>query len=228
MVTEIPQMVFVFCYMNLKKIYKTRFNDIEERKLIWQILVKDFFQKFIKRGDVVLDIGCGYGEFINNVICGKKLAIDLNPEAKKYLNKDVRYYLDSSTKMPFVREDSVDKIFISNFFEHLERKDIVATVKELERVLKNRGEVLILQPNIRFCAKDYWMFFDHLTPIDDRALVELFSSHGFRLKKRILKFLPYTTKSKLPKSPLFIKLYLRLPFLWKMFGKQSFLIFEKL
>jgi len=214
--------------MDLKKIYKNRFNDIEERKSIWQVLVKDFFQKFIKSADVVLDIGCGYGEFINNIVCGKKIAVDLNPEAKKHLSRDVKYYLGSSTKMPFIRENSVNKIFVSNFFEHLERKNIEATVIEMERVLKNRGEVLILQPNVRFCAKDYWMFFDHLTPIDDRALEELFFSHGFRLKKRILKFLPYTTKSKLPKSSILIKIYLKLPILWKIFGKQSFLIFEKL
>ena len=124
--------------MDLKKIYKNRFNDIEERKSIWQVLVKDFFQKFIKSADVVLDIGCGYGEFINNIVCGKKIAVDLNPEAKKHLSRDVKYYLGSSTKMPFIRENSVNKIFVSNFFEHLERKNIEATVIEMERVLKNR------------------------------------------------------------------------------------------
>lgn len=214
--------------MDVKKIYKTRFNDIEERKSIWRVLVTDFFQQFVKKNNVVLDAGCGYGEFINNIICGKKLAVDLNSETKKYLNTDVKYYLSSTTKMPSIKEKSIDKIFVSNFFEHLERKDIVRTIKEFKRVLRNRGEVLILQPNIRFCAKDYWMFFDHVTPIDDRALDEIFSINGFKLKKIILKFLPYTMKGKLPKSSLFVKLYLKFPILWKFFGKQSFLIFEKL
>ena len=212
--------------MNIKKIYKIRFNDIGERKLIWKVLVTDFFQQFIKKDDVVLDAGCGYGEFINNIVCGKKIAVDLNQEAKKYLNKEVKFFLGSSTEMSFIKEKSVDKIFVSNFFEHLEREDIVKTIKEFKRVLKSRGEVLILQPNIRFCAKDYWMFFDHITPVDDRALEEIFSINGFKLKKRILKFLPYTTKSKLPKSSVFVKLYLKLPFLWKIFGQQSFLIFN--
>ncbi len=214
--------------MNFKKIYKTRFNDVEERKLIWRILVKDFFQQFVEKGDIVLDVGCGYGEFINNIICKKKLAIDLNKLSKKYLNKNIEFFLESSTEMPDVKSKSINKIFVSNFFEHLEREHIVETIKEFKRVLKDKGEVLILQPNIRFCAKDYWMFFDHLTPIDDRALEEIFSSYNFKLKKRILKFLPYTTKSDLPKSPILVKLYLKLPFLWKIFGQQSFLIFKKL
>ena len=214
--------------MDVKKIYETRFINIEERKLIWEVLVTDFFQQYINKNDIVLDAGCGYGEFINNIICGKKIAVDLNPETKKYLSKDIEYHLGSTIKMPFIKKDSVDKIFVSNLFEHLEKKDIVKTIKEFKRILKEGGEILVLQPNIRFCHKDYWMFFDHITPIDNRALEEIFSINGFKFKKRILKFLPYTTKSKLSKSSLLVKLYLKLPTLWNIFGKQSFLIFEKL
>jgi len=214
--------------MDVKKIYEARFVNIEQRKLIWQVLVRDFFQQFIKKNDVVLDVGCGYGEFINNIVCEKKLAVDLNKSVKKYLAKDVRFFSESSTKMSSIKNNSIDKIFVSNFFEHIKKEDIVKTIDEFKRKLKSNGQVLVLQPNIRFCAKDYWMFFDHLTPIDDRAMEEIFSSHGFRLKKRVLKFLPYTTKSNLPKSPQFVKIYLKLPFLWNLFGQQSFLIFERL
>lgn len=214
--------------MNLKKIYEARFVNVEQRKLIWQVLVSDFFQQFIKKNDAVLDVACGYGEFINNIVCGKKFAVDLNKSVKKYLRKDVRFFSESSTKMSSIKDKSIDKIFVSNFFEHIKKEDIIRTIDEFNKKLKDRGEVLVLQPNIRFCAKDYWMFFDHLTPIDDRAMEEIFSSHGYRLKKRILKFLPYTTKSNLPKSPIFIKIYLKLPFLWRFFGQQSFLVFEKL
>ncbi|MFA6532936.1 MAG: class I SAM-dependent methyltransferase [Patescibacteria group bacterium] len=214
--------------MNVKKIYEARFVNVEQRKLIWQVLVSDFFQRFIKKNDVVLDIGCGYGEFINNIVCGKKFAVDLNKSVKRYLDKDIRFFSESSTKMPSIKDSSIDKIFVSNFFEHIKKEDIIKTIDEFKKKLKTHGEVLVLQPNIRFCAKDYWMFFDHITALDDRVLVEVFSSKGFRLKKIILKFLPFTMKSILPKLPIFVKLYLKLPFLWQIFGKQSFLIFEKL
>lgn len=214
--------------MNVKKIYEARFVNIEERKSIWKVLVTDFFQRYISKKDVVLDAGCGYGEFINNIICGKKIAVDLNSQTKKYLNKDVNYHHGSTTEMPFIKTGSINKIFVSNFFEHLEKKDILKTIKEFKRILKDRGEVLVLQPNIRFCQKDYWMFFDHITALDDRVLEEVFSTHGFKLKKKILKFLPFTMKSVLPKLPIFVKLYLKFPFFWQIMGKQSFLIFEKL
>lgn len=213
--------------VNFKNIYRNRFDNKKERNIIWQVLVKDIFQKNINRKDTVLEIACGYGEFINNIKCGKKIAVDVNPDAKKWLTKGVEFFLCSSTKINQVKNNSVDKIFVSNFFEHISRVDIVLTIEEFKRVLKNRGEVLILQPNIRFLSQDYWMFFDHITPIDDRALEEIFASFGFKLKQRILKFLPYTTKSNFPKSPFLIHLYLKLPFLWPIFGRQSFLVFEK-
>lgn len=213
--------------MSLSIIYKHRFSDIKSHQSIWKILVNGFFQQFINKADTVLDVGCGYGEFINHVHCRKKVAIDLNPDSRKYLNKKVKFFLGSSAKMDFIKTASADKIFVSNFFEHLSREDIVKTIREFRRILQKRGEALILQPNIRFLEKDYWMFFDHLTPIDDRALEEIFTAHGFQLKKRILKFLPYTTKSRYPKSPWLVKLYLKLPLIWPLFGKQSFLIFKK-
>lgn len=212
--------------MKEELLYKKRFYNHEERKKMWEILVKNFFQKFIMVTDTVLDLGSGFCEFINNVKCYQKIAVDINLDSKKYCNKDVWFIKSSSEKIKLEGE-SVDKIFISNFFEHLEKKNIIKTITELKRILRKNGEILILQPNIRFCQKDYWMFFDHITPIDDRAIREIFESFGFKLKYRILKFLPFTTKSKLPKNQVLIKLYLMLPFLWYIFGKQSFLIFQK-
>lgn len=214
--------------MTIKKIYRQRFKEFEARNKVWSVLARDFFQQFIRKGDIVVDIGCGYGEFINNILAKEKLAVDLNPEVKKFVTKKVKFFQGNSTRMPFIKDNSVNKIFISNFFEHLSRPDIEKTIKELKRILKKGGQTLVLQPNIRLLPCDYWMFFDHLTPIDDRALEEIFAVYGFILKKRIFKFLPFTTKSRYPKSPLMVYLYLKMPFLWFFFGKQSFLIFEKL
>jgi ubiquinone/menaquinone biosynthesis C-methylase UbiE len=212
--------------MIIDQVYRQRFNDTGMRKALWTILTEEFFQKFVSKDDIVLDVPCGYGEFINTISCKKKYAADINKDAKKYINKDVTFLLDSSTKLSLPK-DSVDKVFVSNFFEHLTHEDIELTIREFMRVLKPGGQVLILQPNIRFASKDYWMFFDHITPIDDRALEEAFVALDFSLKKRILKFVPFTTRSRYPAKAFFVKLYIRMPVLWKIFGKQTFLIFEK-
>ena len=100
---------------------------------------------------------------------------------------------------------------------------IIKTLKEIYRVLKRNGRLLILQPNIRYCFRDYWMFFDHITPLDDRSLSEALEISGFRIIKCIPKFLPYTVKSRFPKSSFLIKIYLKVPIFQKLFGKQAFI-----
>jgi SAM-dependent methyltransferase len=212
--------------MIIDQIYQQRFGDIKTRQLLWSILTEDFFQKYVNEDDVVLDLPCGYAEFINKIKCKKKYAADINKDCIKYVGKDVKFLLNSSTKLS-LGPRSIDKIFVSNFFEHLNNTDIIKTAAEFKRILKPGGQILILQPNIRFATKNYWMFFDHINAIDDRALEELFVTMGFSLKKRILKFLPFTTHSRYPIKTRLVKLYIKLPFLWKIIGKQSFLIFEK-
>jgi hypothetical protein len=71
------------------------------------------------------------------------------------------------------------------------------------------------------------MFFDHITPLDDRSITEALEISGFSIKKCIPRFLPYSTKSRLPKSLMGLKIYLMVPFLWKLFGKQFLIIAEK-
>lgn len=213
--------------MYLNKIYRNRYQDRRWREAMWKILVKNYFQQFISKKDIVADIACGYGEFINNINCRKKIAIDINPDAKKYLNKKVFYYRQSTINMFSIKDNSVDKVFVSNYFEHISREEIILTIKEIKRILKKEGQILVLQPNIRFLANNFWMFFDHITPVDDRALTEIIEASGFKLTKIILKFLPYTTESYFPRWPWLVTVYLKLSCLWQIFGKQSFLIFSK-
>lgn len=214
--------------MNFPQIYKQRFNNSDFRIWLWQILVKNYFQSFFNQDDIVLDIPCGYGEFINALKVNTKIAIDINSDSKEHLKNGIRFIKSSSIKIP-LSKNSVNKIFVSNFFEHLSRREIGKTIKEFYRILKKGGEILVLQPNIRFCSKNYWMFFDHITPIDDRALNEVFTSYGFISSLIIKRFLPYSTKSfNIPKNELIIKLYLKLPLLWNIFGRQSFLIYKKI
>jgi hypothetical protein len=87
--------------------------------------------------------------------------------------------------------------------------------------------VLVLQPNIRFAYRDYWMFLDHITPVDDRMLEEAFELNALKLTERIVRFLPFTAKSRLPQAGFLVRAYLRTPPAWRVLGKQSFLVFEK-
>jgi SAM-dependent methyltransferase len=212
-----------------KEIYRRRFEvDSEFRKGMYIILCESFFQKYVPTDSSILEIGAGYCEFINTIKAKKKMALDVNPDIRLHAQKDVQIIIGKSTCMEDIQTGSVDRVFANNFFEHLTKPDIIQTLHEVYRVLKPDGEILVLQPNIRYCSKDYWMFFDHITPLDDRSIVEALEISGFSVKECISRFLPYTTKSRLPKSLMGLRLYLKFPALWKLFGAQAFICAKKI
>jgi len=216
--------------MDLEKLYRHRFDekDLPGKLAIWKVLCEDFFSKYINSQDTVVDIGAGYCEFINNIQCGRRIAIDLNPRLKEFALPEVEIRNESCTNLKSIADSFADIVFMSNFLEHLPNKQLVLdTLVEAKRILKNGGKIIILQPNIRFVPGAYWDFFDHHTPLTEKSLLEAIISIEMVPIKVIAKFLPFTTKSILPQSPWLVRLYLKTPLAWKILGKQSLVIAKK-
>jgi len=120
---------------NLTQIYEKRFSGHENyRKRVWKILIYDFFSKWIKSTDHVLDLGCGYGEFINNITCEVRHAMDLNPKTKSLMDKEIIFHEQDCSKPWKIESNSRDVVFTSNFFEHLANKgSLDCTVGEIKK-----------------------------------------------------------------------------------------------
>ena len=215
----------------LKKLYNNRFstNERDLRQQIWNDLYSGFFHKYCNNADTVLDLAAGFGEFIIACKSKNKIAVDLNPETSDILEpKGIRVVMESAEKLDSIDDNSVDVCFVSNFFEHLPSKDILDNVLvEIYRILKSNGKLLILQPNYRFSYDLYFDCYDHYIPLSDRSLSEALLLSNFIIKECYPKFLPFTTKSNYPKNSVFIKIYLKFPFLWNIFGKQLFIVATK-
>lgn len=215
---------------NLTSIYSERFDkNSKQREQLWEILVKNYFQKFIKKNDTVLDLAAGYCEFINNVKCREKIAVDLNKATNKKANKNVKVYNSLSTNLPVKLTGKVDVVFTSNFFEHLDNsEELIDTLKEVNRVLKTKGKIMILQPNIRLVGGKYWDYIDHTLPLTEKSLREALDISGYKVTFQKTRFLPYTANSVIPIVPLFIKIYLKMPLAQHFMGKQTFIIAQKI
>lgn len=209
---------------HLSDIYSKRFTSRErERKTeIWKILVSEFFQKYVPVRGVVLDLGSGHGEFINNIIAQRRIAIDLNPESADLMAPGVEFLETPSTNLSQVVPQSVDTVFTSNFFEHLPDADsLIATLKECRRVLKVDGTLVVMMPNIKYVKEDFWDYLDHSLPLSDRSMLEALEIARFAPLAVFPRFLPYTIKHRKHEPPLFLlRIYLKARWLWPIFGKQ--------
>jgi SAM-dependent methyltransferase len=213
--------------MDANKLYEMRFSSEERRRKaeIWRVLCERFFQRYIKPTDTVLDLGAGYCDFLNQINCRARIAVDINPNVQQYAIAGTQVIITPSTDMSAVANSSVDAVFASNFFEHLKNKEeLLQTLGEINRILRLGGRLLVLQPNIRYTGDKYWDFFDHNLPITDRTLVEAFGLFGLHVVEVRSRFLPYSTKSKLPQSPFFVRLYLAFPLLHRIFGEQAWIV----
>jgi dolichol-phosphate mannosyltransferase len=208
--------------LDLRLLYRNRFGDASEsRSAIWAVIVHDFFQTWINRSDTVLDLGCGYGEFLNHVNAARRIGVDLNPESADMLDPGIEFHEGRADNLAFLEDNSVDVVFTSNLLEHLESKaEIERTIAEAWRVLKPGGHFIAMGPNVRFLPGDYWDFWDHMVPISDRSLIEVLKMQRFEVMETHDRFLPYTTRSPLPQAPVLVRLYLRSRMAWPILGKQ--------
>ena len=214
---------------DLSRIYAQRFaaNQAYRRK-IWGILIQDFFGKIVPPRGSVLDLGCGYGEFINGVVAAQKYAMDLNPDAAQYLAPGIAFLRQDCSQPWPVADSSLDVVFTSNFFEHLPDKGTLGrTLERVRSALKPGGALIAMGPNIKHVPGAYWDFWDHYLPLTELSLGEALENRGFRIEKSFARFLPYTMARGPQSPPAMLKVYLRLPWVWPLFGRQFLVIARK-
>jgi SAM-dependent methyltransferase len=134
---------------------------------------------------------------------------------------------DCSREWPLASE-TLDCIFTSNFFEHLlVKEDVRRTILQIYRCLRPGGRLICMGPNIRCLPGAYWDFWDHYLPLTERSLCELLELFRFRIERSVARFLPYRMSGRRPVPLPLVRLYLKLPLLWPMFGKQFLIIASK-
>lgn len=217
---------------DLEMLYKTRFSEPEEKRknLLWVEICRFIKKKLGKDYDIVVDVAAGYCDFINNFATnGKKIAVDINPDMKRFAAEDVEPIVsDIGCLGDYFSAGCNALFFMSNFLEHITKSQIEELFKTLYDILGEGGNICVLTPNIRYVGNKYWDFFDHITPITEKALIERAESLGFQTELCVKRFLPFTTKSALPQAPWIVRLYLKLmPLSGLFFGEQSLLVFAK-
>ena len=213
---------------DLDLIYRTRFQDQGEyRQRVWSTLT-GYFSRWIPPDSVLLDLGCGYCEFINQVQCRTKYGMDLNPEAKKRASPDVHILEQDCSEVWSVPPGSLTTVFTSNFLEHLPTKaHVEETLMHAHTALQVGGYLIAMGPNIRLVPGAYWDFFDHYVALTDRSMKEILTKCGFSIELCLAKFLPYSMSQGRTYPLWTLRAYLAMPGLWSLFGRQFLVVVRK-
>lgn len=198
--------------------HETRLSHDPRREVVWKTLWRHYFRHIVPADGCVLDIGCGYGDFINQVEARRRVAIDLWSEFPRYLDPGVEPIIGDVTRISQLDDHSVDFAFASNIFEHLPQPAFAEVLAILRTKLSARGTLTILQPNWRYAYREYFDDYTHVSVYSDVSITDFLTSRGYEVIEVTPRFLPLTVKSRLPVSPWLIRCWLASPF--KPIGKQ--------
>lgn len=151
----------------------------------------------IKKGGNLLDLGCGIGLLLESMtevtrFKWKLYGIDINErlirEAKMRLGRRVsNLYLGRLTSLR-LKEDFFDCVTCFDVLEHDNRLE--STLKEIKKILKPSGLLLIQSPNqlsvmAYLCGAlwDWWAVPDHIFHFNPRSLSSILKKQGFHIRK---------------------------------------------
>jgi len=200
--------------------FRTRFPYDETKESVWAAVAAYLDDRYGLDGTVV-DIGAGYGYFLNNVDSDRRIAVDRSPVPLSAIDSDVGSLIGDASNLPLA-SDSADVVMVSNVLEHLTVPEIRTALEECQRVLAADGTLLVVSPNFALAPRQYFDDFTHETILTHRSLADLLTLGGFEQTDTVVRFLPFSSEGCLPTLPWLVTLYLRLPV--SPFAGQSLLV----
>ena len=194
---------------------------------VWAEIVA-YLQRWIDPERPVVDVACDAGYFIRHVRASERWATDIR-DVSAELPPDVHFVCTDGLHLrDALTPGYFGTVFMSNYLEHLESsRQVVEQLQIACDLLGPGGRLIVLQPNVRLVGGAYWDFIDHHVALTERSLVEAGELAGLRTVRLVTRFLPYTTKGRLPQGRRLVRLYVRFPPVWWLLGKQTLYVAER-
>lgn len=156
-----------------------------------------WFKNYLKKDDLVLDIGCGIGQLAIDTAQNVKKVIGTDIDrkaikiaresAKERLLTNIQFMIhDSNKKLPF-QDKYFDKIIANDILEHLIKREFA--LKEIKRVLKKDGYLFLVCDNPDTSWKKqkksvgffYYADLDHKYEYSKQEIIKLLTKHKFEV-----------------------------------------------
>lgn len=171
-----------------RRVVNTHFDTIPTYMHLFNY---EFSERFIKN-KVVLDIGCWTGQLerLAYKTAKRLFAIDSNPEAISFARKElpgVNFKVADAGNLPF-SNSYFDTIMLMDVIEHLPKGSEIETLKEIHRVIKPRGNLIISTPNKHLLSTllDPAYFLLGHRHYSKQELSKMLAEAGFKIRKNRL------------------------------------------
>lgn len=160
-------------------------------KFVRAYTIKQKYQiiKVYKRGDAILDIGSGTGEFLNFCKHSKweVLGIEPDDDARKFSIKEYGLPVEEEGYLEKLPNEQFDVISMWHVLEHV--PNLNERMQTIFRLLKKKGIAVIAVPNpdsydAKYYQK-YWAAYDvprHLYHFTQKDIEKMAAKHHFKLK----------------------------------------------
>jgi SAM-dependent methyltransferase len=138
----------------------------------------------MQAGSSVLDLNAGTGGFGNDLVAAGHAytALEQNPALRDHLasrSLEARDWRPTTIPCP---EGSADLVLSLAFIEHLPTWiDAFQQLREVYRVLKPSGRMLIVAPNMPGMGATFWIDYKHGWPVSRARLVGMAEDAGFEV-----------------------------------------------
>ncbi len=191
--------------------FHTRMAPHRARAGVWRVIC-DYLQRFMRPDGVVLDLGAGYCDFINQVAAAEKHAVDVAPGFTAHAAAGVQTHVQSAVDLQSLAAAHFDTVLASNLLEHLTHAELAQLAAGVRRILRPGGLFILIQPNYRYAYREYFDDYTHVTVFSEVSLTDFLVAQGFAVVHVEPRFLPLTLKQRGPKPQWLVRLYLALPY----------------
>lgn len=152
---------------SLKKIWKIN-REVCQYMTFSRMPFFKIAKEYLQNCERILDIGAGGGEFIQFMNRGDIYAIDRNRDTVSKLQRQgINAICATLPEIPFP-DNYFDGIHLSHVLEHLYPEEFYDTLKEVDRVLKTDGILVISSPLL---WEGFYADLSHIKPYDPKVYV---------------------------------------------------------
>ena len=172
-------------YSGFEDIHRGSTETISKRLMVYESLITQFSKTL--SSPIAIDLGCGRGEFLKmiNEIGFKSLGVDNNREFVKFA-KDQGLSVEKSEVLEFLKKqesESYDLVTAFHLIEHIDTKNFLNFINEIDRILKPGGLIILETPNpenVIVGSCNFYVDITHTRPVPSKLIRFIFENLNYK------------------------------------------------